>query len=257
MVSWPRGLGNGLQNRLQRFESARNLKSSTEMLGFFSTNKLFLCLKNMIKKHNLSVFILLILHLVGIIGLNLDLTRALFLQLTPITIFISSIILIINVDEKTQNFILFFIVCFLFGYFIELIGVKSKLIFGEYQYGKTLGTKIFDIPIIMGLNWFNLIFSIGVGLDKLKNNIIIKSTFAALVMTTLDFLIEPVAIQSDFWSWKNDIIPVQNYLAWFASSFFLFILFYKLNFSKKNKIALTFIIIQFLFFLILNLLNPI
>jgi hypothetical protein len=25
MVSWPRGLGTGLQNRLQRFESARDL----------------------------------------------------------------------------------------------------------------------------------------------------------------------------------------------------------------------------------------
>lgn len=28
LVSWPRGLGNGLQNRVQRFESARDLKKA-------------------------------------------------------------------------------------------------------------------------------------------------------------------------------------------------------------------------------------
>jgi hypothetical protein len=34
MVSWPSGLGTGLQNRLQRFESARDLKNPVK-LGFF------------------------------------------------------------------------------------------------------------------------------------------------------------------------------------------------------------------------------
>lgn len=34
MVSWPRGLGTGLQNRLQRFESARDLKGLTIVSPF-------------------------------------------------------------------------------------------------------------------------------------------------------------------------------------------------------------------------------
>ena len=42
MVSWPSGLGTGLQNQLQRFESARDLKSSPDLFK----SGLFLCPNN-------------------------------------------------------------------------------------------------------------------------------------------------------------------------------------------------------------------
>ncbi|MGB0423984.1 MAG: carotenoid biosynthesis protein, partial [Flavobacteriales bacterium] len=50
------------------------------------------------------------------------------------------------------------------------------------------------------------------------------SLFSALAMTSLDFFIEPVAIQLDFWWWNETSIPLNNYLTWFVASF-LFSLF--------------------------------
>jgi putative membrane protein len=36
---------------------------------------------------------------------------------------------------------------------LEVVGVKTGLIFGEYKYGSTLGIKLFEVPLIIGFNW--------------------------------------------------------------------------------------------------------
>jgi putative membrane protein len=73
-------------------------------------------------------------------------------------------------------------------------------------------------------------------------------------MIALDFLIEPIAMKLDFWQWKNNAVPLQNYIAWFVSSFILFFIFRTLNGRIENKFAKVILLIQFLFFGILNLL---
>jgi putative membrane protein len=77
--------------------------------------------------------------------------------------------------------------------------------------------------------------------------------FSAIAMTMLDFLIEPIAIDLDFWSWEATAIPLTNYLAWFAASF-VFALFTRpiLN-GSRSKRAEIFIFIQITFFGCLNL----
>ncbi len=67
-------------------------------------------------------------------------------------------------------------------------------------------------------------------------------------MVALDFFIEPVAITYDWWSWKENTIPLQNYIGWFASALVLLTLFHLLPFDKRNKIAPAIYIIQLLFF---------
>ena len=73
-------------------------------------------------------------------------------------------------------------------------------------------------------------------------------------MTFLDIFIEPIAIKLDFWQWQNSIIPMQNYVAWFIISFFLFLFFRKVNKNLSNRFSTIVLAIQFLFFTILNLL---
>ncbi|MBK9792799.1 MAG: carotenoid biosynthesis protein [Sphingobacteriales bacterium] len=73
-------------------------------------------------------------------------------------------------------------------------------------------------------------------------------------MTLLDVFIEPVAIRLDFWQWQNNVIPFQNYVAWYLISFLLFLFFRRVNGAIQNRIAIIVLAIQFLFFAILNLL---
>jgi len=75
---------------------------------------------------------------------------------------------------------------------------------------------------------------------------------AALMMTLLDFLIEPVAIAYDFWSWEAVSIPIQNYGAWFLISAVLHFVFNKLMPESNNPLAIKILYIQAIFFLILN-----
>jgi hypothetical protein len=58
---------------------------------------------------------------------------------------------------------------------------------------------------------------------------------------------EPVAIQYNFWSWNETIVPIKNYIAWFIISF---IFCYAIAYYKgesKNNLAPYLLILQFMF----------
>jgi uncharacterized membrane protein len=204
-----------------------------------------------IKTEHFIASLLGVIYLVGIIGLATPATTDLFLPLTPFNLFLSFICLLAFHRDWNRNFILFCSICFIVGFGVEVAGVKSGLIFGNYSYGKTLGTKILDVPIIIGINWILLVYLTGTVINKLKGNIIIKSLLAAVFMVFIDYFIEPVAIQFDFWSWDSATIPVQNYAGWFLTAFFLQIIYHKLSFKKENKLSPYLLSITFAFFLIL------
>jgi putative membrane protein len=79
--------------------------------------------------------------------------------------------------------------------------------------------------------------------------ILLGSTLAVL----MDTLIEPVAMQYDFWSWNSNQIPIQNYIGWFATSLIMFRLYYLFKAKADNRLALGYYFIQLFFFLSLFL----
>lgn len=204
-----------------------------------------------IKRINIPLLVILILHTVGIFGL-LSPYQSLFLLLTPVNLILSAYFLFSKHIDFSKSFWLFTIIIFSAGYFVEVLGVQTKLIFGSYQYGNTLGPKFLDVPILMGLNWLNLIYAAGVVLNRLQIPNYLKSFLGAGILVLLDVFLEPVAMKYDFWSWENNLVPIQNYIAWFICSYLFLNLFYYLNFKKENQLALYFIIIQFVFFLLLS-----
>ncbi|MES2515602.1 MAG: carotenoid biosynthesis protein, partial [Bacteroidota bacterium] len=74
------------------------------------------------------------------------------------------------------------------GFFIEVLGVKTEIIFGSYYYGKALGLKFFAVPILIGVNWAVLLYSTA-QLSKFKNDMA-NALFGAALMVGLDFFIE-------------------------------------------------------------------
>ena len=68
------------------------------------------------------------------------------------------------------------------GYGVEVLGVASGVLFGEYNYGETLGWKLLDVPVVMGVNWLILSFSsLGI-MGRLISNSYLKVIMASLVM---------------------------------------------------------------------------
>lgn len=134
----------------------------------------------------------------------------------------------------------------LIGFFLEVLGVKTELIFGSYYYGRTLGLKAFSVPLLIGANWAILLYCTA-QISQLKNQIL-NALFGAFLMVFLDFFIEQIASRFDFWYWKNGIIPLQNYIAWFIISFALNLAFQKRLGQKSNLTAKAFYMIQITFF---------
>jgi putative membrane protein len=205
------------------------------------------------RNQRLATAFLIATHLAGAIGLIYEPTRALFQTLTPLNLLVTAGILFHFEKEKTVQYFVFIIATFLIGFFAEVLGVKTGMIFGEYTYGETLGFKVFDVPLSIGLNWAILIYISGIVSNKLSENFWLRISIGAIIMVLLDFLIEPAAIDFDFWNWNTLNIPIQNYFGWFILSLLIHTLFQKLDFGKRNPLAVQLLIIQFIFFAVLNL----
>jgi putative membrane protein len=74
-------------------------------------------------------------------------------------------------------------------------------------------------------------------------------------MTLYDFFMEPVAMKYDFWDWKDGIIPIQNYVAWFLIALVFHLILNAIAKPIRNRMAASLFYIQFGFFLILFLAN--
>ncbi len=199
-----------------------------------------------------SLGILVIVYAVGMIGLQTD-SSDWFLAATPITLLLSAGALLWNHSDWNFSFVVVMAICLLTGYFVEVVGVSTGLIFGEYWYGATLGPQFLDVPLMISVNWLLLVYCTGSIVAPTRWPGFIKAAISAALMTGLDVLIEPVAMNFDFWQWQDGIIPWQNYLAWFVISYALLLLFHYLKFDKQNRLGFGIYVIQVVFFGTLNL----
>ncbi|MEJ7693075.1 carotenoid biosynthesis protein [Daejeonella sp.] len=206
----------------------------------------------MFTKENICSLVIVLFHIVGLYGfLDPDLT-GFFIKLVPFHLLLMLALLMISGYDRSGNFRLFALIVFTAGFLIEVAGVNTGLIFGSYTYGGTLGFKLWETPLLIGVNWLILVYSTGVVLSTFRLNKYLLALLGAVILVGIDFLIEPVAIRYDYWSWSGGIIPLQNYLGWFIVSFIMFIPFLSLNFKKQNRSAIVFFAAQVCFFIILN-----
>ena len=204
-------------------------------------------------KLKVSIIILIAFYISGIIGILTNNKTIDFLSLTPLNLLVNATLLLLNHQKGTNKQWLVFLIIAVIGYFIEVIGVTTGVIFGNYFYKTTLGWKLFETPLIIGVNWMLLTCAVVYTIEiKIKNTIGI-ALLSACLLVALDILIEPVAMKYDFWTWKQAVVPVKNYIAWFIISFILCYILALYKGASKNNFAPYLLIMQFIFFGIFNL----
>lgn len=143
------------------------------------------------------------------------------------------------------------------GWFLELAGVQTGLIFGEYSYGATLGPQLGGTPFMIGLNWAMLVYASSSIILRFFANapLWLRSLLGASLMVSLDLFIEPAAVRYDMWSWGNIpynsllVAPWQNYAVWWLAAFGLQFFFGHFLGPRRNP-ALEFLFLwQSVFFL--------
>lgn len=220
-------------------------------------------------KFDIATAIAVLFHSIGLVGL-LFFDKYFFLAATPFNLLLSFALLIWTQTEKNISFFLFLLICFTVGISVEIIGTNSGILFGEYTYGNVLGFKIRNVPVLIGINWFIIIYCSGISIhtllmkainriaaDNSKPPLALKALSVIVDGATLavffDWLMEPIAVKLGYWVWNGDgTIPLFNYICWFVISLLLLAAFHFAKFSKQNKFAVNLLLTQMMFFLLLR-----
>jgi putative membrane protein len=222
-----------------------------------------------ISKYQIATAVAIFFHCIGLAGI-LFFQTSFFIQSTPFNLLLSFLLLIWTQESRNKSYLLFMAAVFAIGFFSEVVGVNTGLLFGNYRYGKILGLQWLQVPVIIAVNWFIIIYCCGIATQTLLMKVIrqvanetnepplvLKAMSVIVDGATLavafDWLMEPVAVKLGFWNWLGDgSIPLYNYICWFAISLLLLTSFHFFNFPKRNKFAVNLLLIQAMFFLILR-----
>lgn len=201
----------------------------------------------------IGIAVLLLIQIIGLVGIYLKGND--FAALTPYGLLITFMVLIIYHQDYSKDFNRYIILIFAASFAIELMALRTGRIFGEFYYGLNLGFLVKNVPLIIGVNWLILCLSAAYLSNLFVQNIYLKSALAALLIVLLVFFIEQVAPALNFWYWKDNVVPIQNFVAWFVIAFFFQLMIWNLKFSVANKIAPYVFTFQLLFFVALFLLK--
>jgi putative membrane protein len=222
-----------------------------------------------ITRIKIATAIAVLFHLIGLAGI-LFYDRSFFIKTTPLNMLLMFALLCYTQEKLNRAFLFFILLCFIVGLGVEIIGTRTGYLFGTYAYGNVLGPKIMEVPLIIAVNWFIVIYCCGTALHLFLESMLnrnpaiadkpkaILKTLAiavdgAMLAVLFDWLMEPVAIKLGYWNWGgNGNIPFYNYACWFGISAVLLLAFSRLRFPRRNKFAVHLLLIQAMFFLILR-----
>ncbi|HHT03238.1 MAG TPA: carotenoid biosynthesis protein [Bacteroidales bacterium] len=199
---------------------------------------------------------IIIFYVVGVIGFSIKYTYGLFIYLTPIVLLMSlGLLFYYERNNITKKKILFYIFIYISSLLVEMFGVNTGILFGEYKYGIGLGIKVVDTPILIGINWVLMIYITSSIFTKLRPNFLSQVIIPSGLMISYDIIMERAAPKMDMWSWANDIIPLQNFLMWGGLAILFHSIRYILKIEIKNKMATPIFIAQVLLFIFIILLK--
>jgi bisanhydrobacterioruberin hydratase len=207
---------------------------------------------NLRQNKKMVIIFFSVFYTVGFFGTIMPSTHNLIGKLFPLALLLSfSGILLFNDQKFDMKTILVLVITTISGFFIEVAGVKSHIIFGSYSYGDALGIKILDTPLMIGINWAMLVFATGSAVEELNISPILKIVTASALMVLYDLVMESIAPVLDMWTWAEGIIPVKNFIAWFIIALLLHSLFRILKVKPGSSMGLPVLYCQSAFFILL------
>jgi bisanhydrobacterioruberin hydratase len=220
-------------------------------------------------KVTIATAIAILFHAIGFVGMFFN--KDFFVATTPLNLLLMFGLILYTQNKINTHLVIFFVVCFVVGIWVEVIGTSTGLLFGNYSYSKNLGPAFKNVPLVIGINWCIIMYCCGATVHfifkKLSERVqeITGSatsnalqlfsvvTDAALLAVFFDFVMETAAIQLGYWEWLDDgSVPAYNYMCWFIISAVLQLLFGLLKFDKQNKFAVHLLMIMSLFFLLIR-----
>ncbi len=192
-------------------------------------------------------WLLLLFHVIGILLFVIDPANA---KLSYVTLILCGIVLF-TAEINNRLVIVPLILIFAMGFWVELFGTATAVLFGVYWYGDALGTTQYGVPIVIGINWYVIVVSSGSIAKRMVKNKYVQIVITAALCVFMDFLIEPVAMKYNFWQWLDGVVPLWNYICWFLFSLLFATVYLQIS-TTRNRPAELLWFIWIPFFLLLN-----
>jgi putative membrane protein len=134
----------------------------------------------------------------------------------------------------------FFALSAVIAWALEEFGVVTGLLYGGYHYTSYLGARLGEVPVLIPLAWFMMIYPSYVianlvvarrpaGTPAGLAPLVGLAAASAVVMTVWDLVIDPILSGPDVraWVWGSGGayfgVPVQNYFGWFVTTFVVYL----------------------------------
>jgi len=202
----------------------------------------------------MGIFVLVVLHGVGLVGMLLTPLSSLFIAATPIHLLICGSLLFWFEPEKQEwQYVPFLLLIALLGFGAEVLGVHGQWLFGSYSYGEIFGPKLWGVPPLIGLLWASLIYALLSVLSFIPLGYLQRALLVSLALVGLDALLEPTAVKLGFWAWEGGVVDPQNYRGWLLCGFLFPLAGQKVFCPSYNPIAIPLLALQAIFFICISL----
>jgi putative membrane protein len=117
---------------------------------------------------------------------------------------------------------------------LEEVGVRTGLVYGPYHYSDMLGAKLGEVPILIPLAWFMMIYPAWMTARALLNGVnqtsvpgnAARAAVAASVISGWDMVMDPGMAAAGNWIWEKGGayfgVPVHNYFGWLLTTFIIY-----------------------------------
>lgn len=194
-------------------------------------------------------------YAVGFLLFAIPYTRPLFFSIVALSILLVVLAMFWHHKKWTFTTIAIFVLIAVSSFFLEVAGVATGVLFGQYQYDGSLGIKLFDVPLLIGINWVYLIYASHAIVVKVCKNALLRIVGGALLMVGYDSVVELAAPPMQMWHFETIYPPIENFVVWFVASLVFHALLVVFKIEVENKVARMLFGIQILFFMLIAVLN--
>ncbi|MFZ9192751.1 MAG: carotenoid biosynthesis protein [Ilumatobacteraceae bacterium] len=112
---------------------------------------------------------------------------------------------------------------------IEVIGSRSGVPFGDYDYGAALQPKVFGVPLLVAVAWAMITLVVHGMFTKSSLSAFGQVVIGAAAITAWDVFLDPQMVGEGYWSWSQPGpafrgIPLVNYGGWFVTAIVMLLL---------------------------------
>ena len=124
----------------------------------------------------------------------------------------------------SARFVKFAFIALITTIIVEIIGVKTGIPFGTYEYDPArLGPTVFQVPLLIPLAWFMMLYPSWLVVNHLVKAKIPAVLLSSLLMASWDLYLDPQMVNEGYWTWfisgaPSQEIPISNFVGWFITA---------------------------------------